>query len=583
MRLVSTCGWRGLVTGAWLLVLAANLARGEDDAQSLADAMAFVRVSGDLTVRFKAVYREPYVERNVEFATGSGFVIAPSGLVLTNLHVVSQQPLPGTIDGNEAELGLESARIEAAIGPGGTLGVYEAAVVASDPDLDLAVLQVTAGDLPYLPFGDSDAVETGGQVQVLGFPFGRKVEVGRSADRGVVPRVSVTRGSLSAAREDDEGGRRYLQTDASIQPGNSGGPMVDDEGYVIGVVRLKLSRGATAQGAGFGIPVNLVKDFLDAHGMLALLPVSRLRPGVVHSFDWKGVRVEMPDGLQDGSPARLRVATGEIGDAISFRLDRVATSWDRETLEAAVLAGTALPGFVPAPATPARQVERGRPSRRLGVATGTLPDGGGAFRVEYAVLGLKGESVVARYVGPPDALAFNLGLVRRSLETLEAVPLLVGAVGRPLAPALEVVALPGVEDGGVAMPSGWSLEPAFASVCQRVPPADSGLLASPQGDFTVVLRALRWPGRSAALGEALGHCGAPLASSAGAASYGSEFNHLGVPTQARAVLLEGEGDTLLLEMQAPAAKAPFVEQLYERWVREVAGARPAVPRNPPRS
>ncbi len=570
--LARTSSREKLLVCAWLVLCVGGLSRGGDEPQR-ADAMAFVRVSGDLNVQFKKVYKEPYVERNVEVATGSGFVIAPSGLVLTNLHVVSDQPFTRMIDGYEAEITLESRRVEVALGPGGSAGVLEGAVVASDPDLDLAVLQVTAGDLPYLPFGDSDAVEPGRPVQVLGFPFGRKAEVGKTADARAIPKVSVTGGSLSAAREDDEGGRRYLQTDASVQPGNSGGPMVDDEGYAVGVVRMKLAREATAKGAGFGIPINLVKDFLDAHGLLALLPVQRLRPGVVHSFDWKGLRVEMPDGFQDGSPARLRVATGEIGDGISFRLDRVATPWDRETLEEAVLGGKALPGFVPAPAASVRQFDRGRPARRVGTAVGTLPDGGGTFRVEYAVLGVKGESVVARYVGPPDALAFNLGLVRRSLETLEAAPLLTAEVSRPLSPALEAVTLPGVEGGRVAMPSGWSLEPASASVCTVVPAADSGLLATPQGDYTVALRALRWSARATGVAEALRACGAPFEASGASTSYAAQFNRLGVPTEALGVLLEREGESLLLEMEAPVAKAEFVEKLYDRWVREAGGSR----------
>jgi len=547
-----------------------------DDARPAADAMAFIRVAGDLNVRFTKVYKQPYVERDVEVATGSGFVIAPSGLVLTNLHVVSDEPFTRVVDGYEAEIALESRRIEVAIGPAGSGAVLEGAVVASDPDLDLAVLQVTAADLPYLPFGDSDAVEPGGPVQVLGFPFGRKAEVGKQADAGVVPRVSVTAGSLSAAREDDEGGRRYLQTDASVQPGNSGGPMLDDEGYAVGVVRMKLAREATARGAGFGIPINLVKDFLDAHGLLALLPVSRLRPGVVHSFDWKGLRVEMPDGFQDGSPSRLRVATGEVGDGISFRVDRVATPWDRETLEETLLGGKALPGFVPAPAAPVRQFDRGQPSRRVGSATGTLPDGE-RFRVEYLLLNLRGESVVARYLGPPDAVAFNLGLLRRSLETLEAGRLLTAEVSRPLSPGLAATALPGPEGGRVAMPSGWSLEPASSSACAHVPPAVAGLLASPLGDFTVVLRALRWSGAASGVAEAVRACGAPFEVAAGPAggvtgSYAGQFDHLGVPTEALGVLVERDGASLLLEMEAPVAKLAFVEGLYDRWVREVAEA-----------
>jgi S1-C subfamily serine protease len=563
--------WERLVVFAWLVLCVGALTRADDESRR-ADAMAFVRVSGDLNVQFKKVYKEPYAERNVEVATGSGFVIAPSGLVLTNLHVVNDAPVTALIDGYEAEVTLESRRIEVAIGPGGSAGVLEAAVVASDPDLDLAVLQVTAGDLPYQPFGDSDAAETGRPVQVLGFPFGRRTEVGKRSEAGTIPKVSVTAGSLSAAREDDEGGRRYLQTDASVQPGSSGGPMVDDEGYAIGVVRMKLAREATSHGAGFGIPINLVKDFLDAHGLLALLPVQRLRPGVVHSLDWKGLRVEMPDGFQDGSAARLGVATAEVGDGISFRMDRVATPWDRETLEEAVLGGKALPGFVPAPSSTVRQFDRGRPSRRVGTAVGTLQEGGGTFRVEYAVLGLKGEAVVARYVGPPDAVAFNLGLVRRSLETLEAVPLLTAQVSRPLSPALEAVTLPGVEGGRVAMPAGWSLEPASASVCTVVPPADSGLAATPQGDYTVVLRALRWSAGAPGVAKALRGCGAPFQAAGANASYSAQFSHVGIPTEALGVLLEREGETLLLEMVAPVSKVEFVEKLYDRWVREAAGA-----------
>jgi S1-C subfamily serine protease len=561
-----------LLAGAWLVLCAGALTTAGDESQR-ADAMAFVRVSGDLNVEFKKVYKEPYVERDVEVATGSGFVIAPSGLILTNLHVVSDEPFARMIDGYEAEVTLESRHIEVAIGPGGSAGVLEGSVVAADPDLDLAVLQVTAGDLPYLPFGDSDAVEPGRPVQVLGFPFGRKAEVGKAPGPGTFPKVSVTGGSLSAAREDDQGGRRYLQTDASVQPGSSGGPMVDDEGYAVGVVRMKLAREATAQGAGFGIPINLVKDFLDAHGLLGLMPVQRLHPGVVHSFDWKGLRVEMPDGFQDGSPARLRVATGDVGDGISFRLERVATSWDRETLEEAVLGGKALPGFVPAPSATVRQFDRGRPARRVGTAIGTLQEGGGTFRVEYAVLGLKGESVVARYVGPPDAVAFNLGLVRRSLETLEAAPLLTAEVSRPLAPALEPASLPGVEGGRVAMPSGWSLEPASASVCTLVPHADSGLLATPQGDYTVVLRALRWSAGAPAVAEALRACGAPFQAAGASGSYSAQFNRLGIPTEALGALVQREGETLLLEMEAPVSKVEFVEKLYDGWVRAALSQR----------
>ena len=61
--------------------------------------------------------------------------------------------------------------------------------------------------------------------------------------------------------------------------------MLDEDGYVVGVVRMKLARDATSQGAGFSVPVNVVKDFLEANNLLGLLPVGRLRPGVRHTLD----------------------------------------------------------------------------------------------------------------------------------------------------------------------------------------------------------------------------------------------------------------------------------------------------------
>ena len=90
--------------------------------------------------------------------------------------------------------------------------------------------------------------------------------------------MTVTAGSLSAARADDAGDTRFLQTDATMLPGNSGGPMLDEDGYVVGVVRMKLSRDATSAGAGFTVPVNVVKDFLEPNGLLERLPVGAAAP-----------------------------------------------------------------------------------------------------------------------------------------------------------------------------------------------------------------------------------------------------------------------------------------------------------------
>ena len=174
----------------------------------------------------------------------------------------------------------------------------------------------------------------------------------------------MTAGSFSAARADEEGETRFLQTDATINPGNSGGPMLDEDGYVMGVVKMKLARDAASQGAGFSVPVNVVKDFLEANSLLEQLPVVRLRPGVRHTLDWKGIAIELPDGYSDQSTSRILADGGEIGE-IGFRAYRLATRWTVAALEEVILGGQEVPGFVPAPATAGR---RQTPGRRATVA-----------------------------------------------------------------------------------------------------------------------------------------------------------------------------------------------------------------------
>jgi S1-C subfamily serine protease len=569
-RLVAAC-----------LALACAPAAAETDAARSAEAMAFIRVVGDLRLDYRDA-RESVVRKNVEVATGSGFVIAPSGLVLTSRHVVETD---ARRDESGAETTVENPQIQVFVGSGGGGGAWEASVVASDPGSDLAALQVTAADLPYLPLGDSDALEAGRPVRVLGFPFGRQVEVAKRGEPGVIPQVTVTGGSLSAARADEQGETRFLQTDASVQPGNSGGPMLDEDGYVVGVVKMKLARDATSQGAGFSVPVNVVKDFLDANSLLDRLPVVRLRPGVRHSLDWKRIAVELPDGYADRSPSRVLFDAGEMGE-VGFRADRWATPWPPAALAEALLGGQAVHGFVPAPATPGRggtlgrraavALAAGKPASLTGSADGT-DQAGRRFRVEYAIVDLGKEKIVARYLGPADAVAFNLGLIRRSLDSLEAARVLVDVPVRPPAtgtPALVVADFPEGE-GQVLAPAGWSREPEAQSACGRLPPPDNGLSASPPQDYTLVLRALRWTTVGPELGRAVNACGqgggrrAGL-SATGQAGYAERFERLGVPIEIRGVLVPRGPETLLLELEAPVAKLPIVEVLYDRWVREVA-------------
>ncbi|MGH9319672.1 MAG: S1C family serine protease, partial [Vicinamibacteria bacterium] len=198
-----------------------------------AKASVFIRVVGKLQVEVDSSWTESVEERDVEIGTGSGFVFTPYGHVLTNYHVVDGGSETERFGDREVRIDLSVERIEVIL-PGSNPETpalrLPATVEVSDAGLDLAVLSVSGADLPYLGFGDSDAAEPGEDVIVYGFPFGREVEVGKAALPDILPTVSMSRGAVAAARADDAGSTAFLQTSATVNPGNSGGPMVDAEG-----------------------------------------------------------------------------------------------------------------------------------------------------------------------------------------------------------------------------------------------------------------------------------------------------------------------------------------------------------------
>ncbi len=554
--------WVRILAGGCLLSLCAGGAVAAPGREP-SEAMAFVRVLADVSIDFGGM-KDRIDRKDVELATGSGFVISPSGLVLTSRHVIAAEGPAAPAEGPfEAKVSVDNRRVEVAIGPGGSQS-FVAWVAAADAETDLAALQVAASDLASLPLGDSDAVEPGQAVQVLGFPFGRQVEVGRQSRAGLAPSVTVAAGSLSAARQNDEGQTRYLQTDASVNPGSSGGPMLDPDGYVVGVVRMKLSRDGAGSGPGFAVPVNMVKDFLDAQGLLGQLPVGRLRPGTVHSLDWKRLRIELPDGFQDGSPSRLRAELGRVED-VEARIDRVATTLETDAFEQSLLGG-ALPGFAPGRVVRHQRLTAGVGDRHLvlGYALGEGAEGQ-RLRVEYALVEYALEKIVARYLGPADAVAFNLGLIRRSLSSLVAEKL-----RAPLPPEASLVADRPGPDGPfsparfprgpaqpIPMPAGWVVETSEDPPCAGVPQPDAGIGARHRVDYALSLRAWSW-GRALSAAE-LRSC----AAEGRVERFGIDF------ARRRASLRRGE-ETLLLELEAPGAWLAPASALFDRWLQAIA-------------
>jgi serine protease Do len=158
---------------------------------------------------------------------GSGIILSADGYVLTNQHVIEQA--------GEIEVQLMDDR------------KFPAKVVGRDARTDLALLKVEASGLPMLPLGDSDKLEVGELVFAIGNPFGLE----HSVSLGIVSRKGRALGSAGAF--DD-----YIQTDASVNPGNSGGPLLNMRGEVVGINTAVIPNRRVA----FAIPVNLAKSLL---------------------------------------------------------------------------------------------------------------------------------------------------------------------------------------------------------------------------------------------------------------------------------------------------------------------------------
>lgn len=196
-------------------------------ANPLLDDPFFRRFFGDV---FSGRQRQQEVP-----SLGSGVIVDPDGLVVTNAHV---------IEGADQVTVVLNDRRE-----------FEADIMLSDPETDLAVLQIRepGQKLPFLTYRDADTLKVGDLVLAIGNPFG----VGQTVTSGIVS-------GLARSRVTDGGGpQSFIQTDAAINPGNSGGALVTLDGRLAGINTAIFTRSGGSHGVGFAIPSNLVKAVVD--------------------------------------------------------------------------------------------------------------------------------------------------------------------------------------------------------------------------------------------------------------------------------------------------------------------------------
>jgi len=249
----------------------------------------------------------------VRRALGSGVIVRSNGYILTNHHV---------IDGAEdIKVDLISRR------------TYSATLVGSDPPSDLAVLKISAGDLPVLELGDSDQVRVGDVCLAVGNPLG----VGQTVTAGIVSAKGRATGLSNGSFED------FLQTDAPINQGNSGGALVDTRGALIGINSQILSPTGANIGIGFAIPSNMAKSVLNQlvgkgkvqRGMMGV-SIQAVTSDLAQSMGMPAARGIVVNSVNAGGPAeKAGIKTGDVilqlngkdvNDANEFRNQIAATA-----------------------------------------------------------------------------------------------------------------------------------------------------------------------------------------------------------------------------------------------------------------
>ena len=247
-------------------------------------------------------------------AQGSGFIVKPDGYILTNAHVVG--------NGGEITVKLTDKR------------EYSAKLIGVDPRTDVALIKIEARDLPVAPIGDPNRTKVGEWVAAIGSPFSFE----NSISAGIV--------SAKGRSLPDETYVPFIQTDVAVNPGNSGGPLFNLNGEVIGINSQIYSRTGGYMGLSFAIPIDIamnVADQLQAHGKVTRgrigVQIQELSQELAHSFGLKDANGALVSSVERAGPAdKAGVKNGDV--IVEFGGKRVQDSRDLPLIVGAIKPGT---------------------------------------------------------------------------------------------------------------------------------------------------------------------------------------------------------------------------------------------------
>ncbi len=240
---------------------------------------------------------DPYGNNGPKESSGSGVIISDDGYIVTNNHVIE--------DGDKITVILNNKK------------EYTATVVGSDPSTDLALLKIEASNLPFIHFGNSDSTKVGEWVLAVGNPFNLEstVTAGIISAKGRNINILKDKGSIES----------FIQTDAAVNPGNSGGALVNLHGDLIGINSAIATPTGSFAGYSFAVPVNIVKKVVNdlvkfgvvQRGYLGV-SIANINEDLAKKYDIKTLEGIYVDAVNDGSAAaEAGIKSGDVITAIN--------------------------------------------------------------------------------------------------------------------------------------------------------------------------------------------------------------------------------------------------------------------------